>query len=56
MPKICLYFTSCSIINNEGSLVSVTPIGDAPTYVNGNLISEPAILHHVRMLSSLANQ
>ncbi|XP_069122057.1 kinesin-like protein KIF14 isoform X2 [Argopecten irradians] len=34
------------IINNVDSVVTVTPIGDAPTYVNGNSISEPSILHH----------
>uniref|UniRef100_K1RN18 Kinesin-like protein KIF14 n=1 Tax=Magallana gigas TaxID=29159 RepID=K1RN18_MAGGI len=34
------------IINNEECVVSITPIDDSPTYVNGNLVSEPAILHH----------
>ncbi|XP_060602452.1 kinesin-like protein KIF14 [Ruditapes philippinarum] len=34
------------IINNIDTAVTITPIGDAPTYVNGNLISEPATLHH----------
>ncbi|XP_062594579.1 kinesin-like protein KIF14 [Saccostrea cucullata] len=34
------------IINNEECVVSITPIDDSPTYVNGNLISEPTILHH----------
>ncbi|XP_046376200.2 kinesin-like protein KIF14 [Haliotis rufescens] len=34
------------IINNVEGVISITPIGDAPTYVNGNLISEPTILHH----------
>jgi hypothetical protein len=37
-----------SIIYNEEGLVTITPIGDAPTYVNGNLVLEPTILHHVR--------
>ena len=36
-----------SIINNVEGIVNITPIGDAPTYVNGNLITEPTILHHV---------
>ena len=35
-----------SIIYNEEGIVSITPIGDAPTYVNGNLITDPTILHH----------
>lgn len=34
------------IINNEECVVSITPIDDSPTYVNGNLVSEPTILHH----------
>ncbi len=36
-----------SILNNVGSIVSVTPMKDALTYVNGNLITEPTRLHHV---------
>ncbi|XP_052815174.1 kinesin-like protein KIF14 [Mya arenaria] len=34
------------VIRNEEASVSITPIADAPTYVNGNLISEPTTLHH----------
>ncbi|XP_063424570.1 kinesin-like protein KIF14 isoform X2 [Mytilus trossulus] len=34
------------IINNLENVISITPIDDAPTYVNGNLISEPVILQH----------
>ncbi|ESO86351.1 hypothetical protein LOTGIDRAFT_129274, partial [Lottia gigantea] len=44
---ICLYF---SIINNVDSVVSITPIGDAPTYLNGEMITEPSILHHADRL------
>ena len=40
-------FFHCSVISNLESVVTITPIGDAPTYVNGNLISEPTVLHHV---------
>ena len=40
-------FVVFSVINNLESVVTITPIGDAPTYVNGNLILEPTILHHV---------
>lgn len=48
-----VYFASyivvyaCSIINNMEGIVNITPIGDAPTYINGNLITEPTMLHHV---------
>ena len=38
-----------SIINNVESVITITPIGDAPTYVNGNLISEPVTLQHVSL-------
>ncbi|XP_053380298.1 kinesin-like protein KIF14 [Mercenaria mercenaria] len=34
------------VISNMETVVTITPIGDAPTYVNGNLISEPTTLHH----------
>ncbi|KAK3605864.1 hypothetical protein CHS0354_017768 [Potamilus streckersoni] len=34
------------IINNVDLVVNITPIGDAPIYINGNLILEPTILHH----------
>ncbi|KAJ8300829.1 hypothetical protein KUTeg_022348 [Tegillarca granosa] len=34
------------IINNVESVVNITPIGDAPTYVNGDMVLEPTILHH----------
>ncbi|XP_025113776.1 kinesin-like protein KIF14 isoform X3 [Pomacea canaliculata] len=34
------------IINNMEGIVNITPIGDAPTYINGNLITEPTMLHH----------
>ncbi|XP_052214785.1 kinesin-like protein KIF14 isoform X2 [Dreissena polymorpha] len=34
------------IISNVDTIVTLTPISDAPTYVNGNLISEPMTLHH----------
>nr|XP_005997779.2 PREDICTED: kinesin-like protein KIF14 isoform X2 [Latimeria chalumnae] len=35
----------CTIRNLNG-IVSITPVGDAKTYVNGNLISESTTLHH----------
>ncbi|KAK3088274.1 hypothetical protein FSP39_016918 [Pinctada imbricata] len=34
------------MINNEDTVVSITPIDDAPTYVNGELVSDSVILHH----------
>ena len=48
IPQIvCVCVEMDSIINNVEGIVNITPIGDAPTYVNGNLITEPTILHHV---------
>ncbi|KAJ8376171.1 hypothetical protein SKAU_G00067510 [Synaphobranchus kaupii] len=35
----------CVICNVSGT-VSITPIKDAKTFVNGNLVSEPTVLHH----------
>ncbi|XP_039739445.1 kinesin-like protein KIF14 isoform X2 [Pteropus medius] len=35
----------CTIRNFDGT-VSVVPVGDAKTYVNGRHISEPTVLHH----------
>ena len=36
-----------SLINNVGGSVDIAPIANALTYVNGTLISEPTVLHHV---------
>ncbi|XP_054432470.1 kinesin-like protein KIF14 [Pteronotus mesoamericanus] len=33
-------------IRNVGGTVSLVPAGEAETYVNGNLVSEPTVLHH----------
>lgn len=35
----------CTITNSDGT-VSIIPAGEAKTYVNGKLISEPTVLHH----------
>ncbi|XP_053461936.1 kinesin-like protein KIF14 [Nycticebus coucang] len=35
----------CSL-KNFGGTVSITPVGEAKTYVNGKCIMEPTILHH----------
>uniref|UniRef100_A0A8C6CVH8 Kinesin-like protein KIF14 n=1 Tax=Moschus moschiferus TaxID=68415 RepID=A0A8C6CVH8_MOSMO len=35
----------CTITNSHGT-VSIVPAGEAKTYVNGKLISEPTVLHH----------
>lgn len=35
----------CTINNCDGT-VTVTPAGEAKTYVNGKLISQPTVLHH----------
>ena len=40
-------FLPSSVINSDKDEVHVTPIGDAPTYVNGDLISLRTVLHHV---------
>ncbi|XP_068734565.1 kinesin-like protein KIF14 isoform X1 [Montipora capricornis] len=37
--------THC-VLRNDGEKVTVSPIGDAPTYVNGQLIVEETVLHH----------
>ncbi|XP_043555674.1 kinesin-like protein KIF14 isoform X1 [Chiloscyllium plagiosum] len=34
------------VIQNVNGIVSIAPIGDANTYVNGNLIAESIVLHH----------
>ncbi|GFR85480.1 kinesin-like protein KIF14, partial [Elysia marginata] len=34
------------VINSQGGNVQITPLGEAPTYVNGNLISDTTVLHH----------
>ncbi|KAL4216665.1 cerebellar granular layer structural organization [Mactra antiquata] len=35
----------CSISNID-TVVTIIPVGDAPTYVNGNLITDDTVLHH----------
>lgn len=37
----------CSVFQNRESVVTVTPIGKAVTYVNGTVITEATVLHHV---------
>ncbi|RUS69089.1 hypothetical protein EGW08_023149 [Elysia chlorotica] len=34
------------VINSCDGQVKISPLGEAPTYVNGNLISETTLLHH----------
>ncbi|XP_078074311.1 kinesin-like protein KIF14 isoform X2 [Mustelus asterias] len=34
------------VIQNRNGTVSIAPLGDANTYVNGNLIAESIVLHH----------
>ncbi|GCB74803.1 hypothetical protein scyTo_0003896 [Scyliorhinus torazame] len=34
------------VIQNQNGTVSIAPLGDANTYVNGNLIAESMVLHH----------
>ena len=46
-----IYF---STLNNVADMISVTPIGDAPTYVNGELVTQPMILHHVSMTNHVS--
>ncbi|EMP40086.1 Kinesin-like protein KIF14 [Chelonia mydas] len=35
-----------SVIKNVDGRVSITPLGEAKTYVNGKHISEPTVMHH----------
>ena len=35
----------CSIMNSL-NVVTIYPILDSPTYINGNLITDPRLLHH----------
>lgn len=42
-----------SVITNARGTVSITPIKDAKTFVNGNLVSEPTVLHHVSITRGL---
>ncbi|KAB1258640.1 Kinesin-like protein KIF14 [Camelus dromedarius] len=45
----------CTISNVDGT-VSITPVGEAKTYINGKLILEPTVLHHEEFLTTyLAN-
>ena len=43
--------TACSspnsTIRHVSGTVSLVPVGEAKTYVNGRLVSEPTVLHHV---------
>ncbi|BFZ20570.1 hypothetical protein BsWGS_23609 [Bradybaena similaris] len=34
------------VIHNKAGIVKITPLGDAPTYINGNLIIQTTTLHH----------
>ena len=43
-----------SVINSSNDQVDITPVTDAPTYVNGDLILEKTVLHHV-ILSLVIN-
>ena len=42
-----------SIITNSAKAVHIAPVADAPTYVNGDLITSPTRLHHVSSISQL---
>lgn len=44
---ICISLACFSVITNVQDTVSITPMDDAKTFVNGNLISESTVLHHV---------
>ena len=41
-----------SEISNQNGAVTISPIADAPTYVNGDLITGQIALHHVRLFST----
>ena len=42
-----LIYVFFSTLSNPGDKVTITPISDACTYVNGNLITAETRLHHV---------
>lgn len=45
----CASYLNSTIRHFDGT-VSVIPVGEAKTYVNGKHISEPTVLHHVSWL------
>ena len=47
--SVCL--NPFSLITNENKEVCITPMGDAPTYVNGDLITSSTQLHHVSRMA-----
>lgn len=51
-----LLFLNCSIITNIQGTVSITPMENSKTFVNGNLISESTVLQHVSRLERSSNQ
>lgn len=46
-------FLLYSIIKHVKGAVSITPLGEAKTYVNGKCISGPTFLHHVSGLEEV---
>lgn len=48
--RVCLIYFCCfllSVITSIQGTVSIVPMENAKTFVNGNLISESTVLHHV---------
>lgn len=51
MSEFSAFFSLCSllsVISNVNGTVSILPMENAKTFVNGNLVSESTVLHHVR--------
>lgn len=46
VPDLFIFFLPSVITSIQGT-VSIVPMENAKTFVNGNLISESTVLHHV---------
>lgn len=44
---VYFFFSFFSVITSIQGAVSIVPMENAKTFVNGNLISESTVLHHV---------
>lgn len=53
MFQFCYELTNIvlfSVVSNVNGEVGITPMENAKTFVNGNLVSETTVLHHVRIV------
>jgi len=44
-----IFKTGFSLLKNEQGVITIAPISDSPTYVNGELIVSERVLRHVSM-------